>query len=64
VHCPCHDTVTHVVALARNMQTWCSPHGIAMDYAGRLAAAVLGIDEPIKYSDALKRLDEEYPRDR
>jgi hypothetical protein len=32
--------VARVRALADNMRTWCSPHGIATDYAGRIDEAL------------------------
>lgn len=40
------QALTRVKALAADMRTWCSPHGIASDYADRIEEAIAG-DDPL-----------------
>jgi len=38
--------VQRVRDLAADMRTWCSPHGVAVDYAQRIEAALDALPEP------------------
>jgi hypothetical protein len=40
------DAVERVQALAIDMRTWCSPYGIAVDYADRIDDAIAGKTRP------------------
>ncbi|RSN12824.1 hypothetical protein DMB42_11645 [Nonomuraea sp. WAC 01424] len=45
-------TLDRVIALAWNMRDWCSPDGVAVDYADKLAEALIGTDQPMKRGEA------------
>lgn len=42
-------TVARVQALANDMRTWASPHGIAVDYADRIDDAIAGRDDLLSF---------------
>lgn len=45
-----------VVELAHDMRTWCSPHGVALGYADRLAEAIVGAPGLQKPGEAIAAL--------
>jgi len=51
------ETVERVAELARAMRTWCSPHGVATDYANRIAEAIVGAERPLEPGTAFTVLD-------
>ena len=52
------ETVGRVVILAKGMRMWCSPQGIAPDYADRIAEAVIGSRRQLARGEAFQVLDE------
>ena len=51
------ETIERVIDLARGMRTWCSPHGVATDYADRIAEAVIGARRLLGRGQAFQVLD-------
>nr|WP_062336148.1 hypothetical protein [Herbidospora sakaeratensis] len=52
--------VARVTKLALDMRTWCSPHGVAVQYADDIAKAILGEAGLLPFGEALKRLEAEH----
>lgn len=44
--------LNRVISLAKSMREWCSPHGVATDYADRIAEAVIGSEQAMKRGEA------------
>ncbi|MEV7011579.1 hypothetical protein [Streptosporangium sp. NPDC051022] len=47
-----------VITLARNMQTWCSPHNVAVGYADSVAEALIGAPAGQNHGRAVAQLDD------